>query len=144
MRCFVLLREAVEDGEQVTLFCPSPTTSKARAVGSSETGSARAVILAPVGIEPLPNAVGHRHRIGDGTRYASLEVLMADAPPPDPPPGPPPAPQVPAEAILPDTEDAKRLFLTAEALRQRARELSEEVTQKLQHLDIPTKPENES
>jgi hypothetical protein len=48
------------------------------------------------------------------------------------------------ETILPDTEEAKRLFLAAEALRQRARELSEEVTQKLQHLDVPIKSKNES
>jgi hypothetical protein len=44
------------------------------------------------------------------------------------------------QATLPDTEEAKHLYLAAEALRQRAKELSEEVTQTLQRLDVPLKP----
>jgi hypothetical protein len=72
-----------------------------------------------------------------------LRVLVSDAPPPDPPPDPPATPEGSVEATLPDTEDAKRLYLAGEAIKQRARELSEEVTQKLQSLDVPLKPENE-
>jgi len=75
-----------------------------------------------------------------GTRFALLRYLMSDAPPSDPPPDPPPAPQVPVEATLPDTEEAKHLYLAAEGIRQRAKELSEEVTQTLQRLDVPLKP----
>ena len=72
-----------------------------------------------------------------------LRVLVSDAPPPDPPPDPPATPEGSVEATLPDTEDAKRLYLAGEAIKQRARELSEEVTQKLQSLDVPLKPEIE-
>lgn len=94
---------------------------------------------------PAPRAGRHRHRIANwARRMLALALHMADMPPPDPPPGPPPAPQVPVEAVLPDTEEAKRLFLGTEAIRRRARELSEEVKQKLQHLDVPIKPENNS
>ena len=74
-----------------------------------------------------------------GTRFADLRYLMTDAPPPDPPPDPPHAPQVSVEATLPDTEEAKHLYLAAEAIRQRAKELSEEVTLTLQRLDVPLK-----
>jgi hypothetical protein len=74
----------------------------------------------------------------------ALAVLMADPPPADPPPDPPPTPQVPAETTLPGTDGAKQFHEAAEAITQRARELSEEVTQKLQRLDVPIKPENES
>jgi hypothetical protein len=51
---------------------------------------------------------------------------------------------VPAETTLPGTDGAKQFHEAAEAITQRARELSEEVTQKLQRLDVPIKPENES
>jgi hypothetical protein len=67
---------------------------------------------------------------------------MAETPPPDPPPDPPDTPHVSVEPPLPDTEDAKHLYLAAEAIKQRARELSEEVTQKMQSLDVPLKPED--
>jgi hypothetical protein len=69
---------------------------------------------------------------------------MAEAPPPDPQPDQSVSPEVSAESALPDTEEAKRLFLHTAALKQRARELSEEVTHKLQILDVPLKPEGES
>jgi hypothetical protein len=74
----------------------------------------------------------------------AFAVLMTETPPPDSPPDPPATPQVPAEPTLPDTEDAKRLYLHTEAIKQRARDLSEEVTQKLQSLDVPLKPEDKS
>ena len=73
-----------------------------------------------------------------------FSVLMADTPPPDPPPDPPATPQVPAEGTVPGTDDAKRLYLAGEAIKQRARELSEEVTQKMQSLDVSLKPEDKS
>jgi hypothetical protein len=74
----------------------------------------------------------------------AFAVLMADTPPPDPPLDPPATPQVAAEATLPNTDDAKRLYLAGEAIKQRARELSEEVTQKMQSLDVPINPEDKS
>jgi len=69
---------------------------------------------------------------------------MADAPPADPPPDPPPDAQPPTEAALPETEDAKRLYLAAETVRQRAKTLAEELTQAMERLDVPLKPEDES
>jgi len=78
----------------------------------------------------------------------ALAVPMSETPPDSPPPDSPPdlaaTPEVAAEPTLPDTEDAKRLYLHTEAIKQRARELSEEVTQKLQSLDVPLKPEDKS
>jgi hypothetical protein len=73
-----------------------------------------------------------------------LAVPMAETPPSDSPPDPPVTPQVPAEPPLPDTVDAKRLYLHTEAIKQRARELSEEVTQKMQSLDVPLQLEDKS
>ena len=69
---------------------------------------------------------------------------MADKPPTEPAPDPPAQPEVSADPVLPDTEDAKRLYLHTEAIKQRAKELSEEVTQKLQSLDVPLKPDDKS
>jgi len=70
--------------------------------------------------------------------------VPASDPPPDPLPDPPPTLQVPAETTLPGTDEAKQFHEAAEAITQRARELSEEVTQKLQRLDVPLKPQDES
>ena len=69
---------------------------------------------------------------------------MTETPPPDPPPDPPPVAQLHVEMALPDTDEAKHLYLSVEAVRQRAKALSEEVTQTLQRLDVPLKPEDES
>jgi len=69
---------------------------------------------------------------------------MADQPPPDPPPERPSIGQLPIEPALPDTEDAKHLYLAAETVRQRAKSLSEELAQAVQSIDEPLKPENES
>jgi len=45
---------------------------------------------------------------------------------------------------LPATEEAKRLYLSAEAVRQQAKALTEELTQAVQSIDAPLKPQNES
>lgn len=66
---------------------------------------------------------------------------MTDKPPPD---AAPPVGQLPVEPALPDTEDAKHLYLAAEAVRQRAKTLTEELTQAVQSIDEPPKPEHES
>jgi hypothetical protein len=68
---------------------------------------------------------------------------MASTPPPDPPGDPPQVAQLPTEPALPDTDEAKHLYLSAEAVRQRAKSLSEELTQAVQQIDAPLKPENE-
>jgi hypothetical protein len=69
---------------------------------------------------------------------------VIENPPPDPPPDPPPGGVPPFEAVLPDTEEAKRLYLSAEAVRQQAKTLTEELTQVVESIDAPLKPENES
>ena len=69
---------------------------------------------------------------------------MADTPPPDPPPDPLPIAQLPVEPPLPNTDEAKHLFLATEAVRQQAKALSEELTHVVQSIDVPLKPENES
>ena len=69
---------------------------------------------------------------------------MTETPPPDPPPDRPQIAQLPVDPPLPDTDEAKHLYLAAEAVRQQAKALSEEVTQTLQRLDVPLKPEDES
>ena len=69
---------------------------------------------------------------------------MAETPPPDPPADPPQVPLLPTEPVLPDTDEAKHLFLSAEAVRQRAKSLSEELTQAVQQIDAPLKPDKES
>jgi len=69
---------------------------------------------------------------------------MATTPPPDPPGDPPHFPHLPTEPVLPDTDEAKHLYLSAEAVRQRAKSLSEELTQAVQQIDAPLKSENES
>jgi hypothetical protein len=48
------------------------------------------------------------------------------------------------EPVLPDTEEARHLYLATEAVRQQAKTLKEELTQAMQRLEIPLKPEEES
>ena len=69
---------------------------------------------------------------------------MAETPPSDPPGDRPLIPHLPTEPILPDTDEAKHLYLSAEAVRQRAKTLTEELTQAVQQIEAPPKPENES
>ena len=83
-----------------------------------------------------------------GTGVDSAGVEVTESPPPDPPPDPPPGPpltgELPVEALLPDTEEGKRLYLSAEAVRQQAKSLTEELTQAVESIDAPLKPEDES
>jgi len=51
---------------------------------------------------------------------------------------------LPTEPVLPNTEEAKHLYLSAEAVRQQAKTLSEQLTQAVESIDAPLKPENES
>jgi len=51
---------------------------------------------------------------------------------------------LPVKPALPNTEEAKRLYLSAEAVKQQAKTLSEELTQAVESIDSPLKPENES
>jgi hypothetical protein len=51
---------------------------------------------------------------------------------------------LPIEPALPNTEDAKRLYLSAQAVRQEVKSLSEELTQVVESIDAALKPENES
>jgi hypothetical protein len=62
----------------------------------------------------------------------------------NPPSDPPPVGLLPVEPALPDTEEAKRLYLSAEAVRQEVKTLSEELTQVVESIDAPLKPVNES
>ena len=54
---------------------------------------------------------------------------MSDKPPLGPLANPPPPGQLPVEPALPDTEDGRHLYLAAEAVRQQAKSLTEELTQ---------------
>jgi hypothetical protein len=51
---------------------------------------------------------------------------------------------LPTEPVLPNTEEAKQLYLSAEAVKQQAKTLSEELTQVVESIDAPLKRENES
>jgi len=76
-----------------------------------------------------------------------LAFAVTESPPPDRPPTPPPDPplgELPFEAVLPDTEEAKRLYLSAEAVRQQAKALTEELTQAVEAIDAPLKSQSES
>jgi hypothetical protein len=69
---------------------------------------------------------------------------VTQSPPPDPPPDPQLVGLLPTEPVLPNTEEAKHLYLSAEAVRQQAKTLSEQLTQAVESIDAPLKPENES
>jgi len=74
----------------------------------------------------------------------ALAFAVTESPPSDPPPDPPPVGLLPVEPALPNTEEGKRLYLSAEAVRQEVKTLSEELTQAVESIDAPLKPENES
>ena len=66
---------------------------------------------------------------------------MADVPPSDPPPDP----LVLAEnQLLESSDDAKTLVLSAEAVRQQAKTLKEDLALAMQKLDVTLPPERES
>jgi hypothetical protein len=73
-----------------------------------------------------------------------LAFAVTESPPPDPPPDPPAIGVSPFGAVLPDTEDARRLYLSAEAVRQQAKALTEELTHAVEAIDAALKPENDS
>ena len=66
---------------------------------------------------------------------------MADVPPTEPPPDP----LLLAEnRLLESSDDAKTLVLSAEAVRQQAKTLKEELTLAMQSLDVTLPPESAS
>jgi len=66
---------------------------------------------------------------------------MADVPPPEPPLDP----LVLAEnKLLESSAEAKELVLSAEAVRQQAKTLTEELTLAMKKLDVSLPPEGES
>ena len=73
-----------------------------------------------------------------------IPFAVTHSPPPDRPLDSPPGGLLPTEPVLPNTEEAKQLYLSAEAVKQQAKTLSEELTQVVESIDAPLKRENES